>query len=230
MPSARTRAPAPRRAAPRRCRDHLRRRRGGRGLAVFCAERARRSPAAVSRAPRSARRGRRERGRRQAGHRRARPGGAQFRRRQAGRRRRGVPLAQDLRNVQGMRVELVRRILDTAQALMDELAQAAPDDLQLQRSRSAMFASSSTTYLAVGRSDARAAAAEESLAIMRKLAAADPGNAGWQRDLSVSLTRSATCGWRRATGRGRWRPTRRASRSGASSPPSIRAMPDGSAT
>jgi predicted negative regulator of RcsB-dependent stress response len=28
---------------------------------------------------------------------------------------------------------------------------------------------------------------EESLAIMRKLAAADPGNAEWQRDLSVSL-------------------------------------------
>jgi len=33
------------------------------------------------------------------------------------------------------------------------------------------------------------AAYEESLAIMRKLAAADPGNAGWQRDVSVSLTR-----------------------------------------
>ena len=33
------------------------------------------------------------------------------------------------------------------------------------------------------------AAYEESLAIMRKLTAADPGNAGWQRDVSVSLTR-----------------------------------------
>jgi tetratricopeptide (TPR) repeat protein len=31
------------------------------------------------------------------------------------------------------------------------------------------------------------AAYEESLAIMRKLAAADPGNADWQRDVSVSL-------------------------------------------
>ena len=39
------------------------------------------------------------------------------------------------------------------------------------------------TYLRRWRPDARAvAAAEESLAIMRKLAAADPGNAGWQRD------------------------------------------------
>jgi len=30
---------------------------------------------------------------------------------------------------------------------------------------------------------------EESLAIRRKLATADPGNAGWQRDLSLSLDR-----------------------------------------
>jgi tetratricopeptide (TPR) repeat protein len=33
------------------------------------------------------------------------------------------------------------------------------------------------------------AAYEESLAIMRKLAAADPGNAGWQRDVGVGLER-----------------------------------------
>jgi hypothetical protein len=44
----------------------------------------------------------------------------------------------DLRDVQGMRVESVRRILDAAQTMMDELARAAPDDLQLQRSRAAM--------------------------------------------------------------------------------------------
>ena len=48
-------------------------------------------------------------------------------------------IAQDLRDVQGMRVELVRRILDAAQSMMDELARAAPDDLRLQRSRAAML-------------------------------------------------------------------------------------------
>ena len=139
-------------------------------------------------------------------------------------------IAQDLRDVQGMRVESVRRILDAAQAMMDELARAAPDDLQLQRSRAAMLSEFVDTYLGAGDLTRARTAAEESLAIMRKLAAADPGNAGWQRDVSVSLDRSATCGWRRATGRGRWRPTRRASRSCASSPPPIRAMPAGSAT
>ena len=32
-----------------------------------------------------------------------------------------------------------------------------------------------------------------------RLAKSDPGNAGWQRDLSVSYEKSATCWWRRAT-------------------------------
>jgi tetratricopeptide (TPR) repeat protein len=43
--------------------------------------------------------------------------------------------------------------------------------------------------LAAGDRTEALTAYEESLAIRRKLAAADPGNAGWQRDLSVSLER-----------------------------------------
>ena len=38
----------------------------------------------------------------------------------------------------------------------------------------------------------------DGLAIADRLAKSDPGNAGWQRDLSVSYKRSATCWWRRA--------------------------------
>ena len=59
-------------------------------------------------------------------------------------------IARDLRDVQGMRVELARRILDAAQVMMDELARAAPDDLQLQRSRAAMLSEFVDTYLRVG--------------------------------------------------------------------------------
>jgi tetratricopeptide (TPR) repeat protein len=98
-------------------------------------------------------------------------------------------IAQDLRDVQGMRVESVRRILDAAQAMMDELAKTAPDDLQLQRSRGAMFGEFVVTYLAAGDLARARAAAEESLAILRKLAAADPGSAGRQRDVSVALNK-----------------------------------------
>ena len=52
-----------------------------------------------------------------------------------------------------------------------------------------MLAEFAETYLAAGDLTRAREAAEESLAIMRKLAAADPGNAEWQRDLSVSLDR-----------------------------------------
>jgi tetratricopeptide (TPR) repeat protein len=98
-------------------------------------------------------------------------------------------LAQDLRNVAGMRVESVRKILDSAQTLMDRLAQAAPDDLSLQRSRASMLNEFVSTYLPLGDVTRAKAAAEEGLAIMRKLAAADPGNVEWQRDVSVTLNK-----------------------------------------
>jgi tetratricopeptide (TPR) repeat protein len=100
-------------------------------------------------------------------------------------------LAQGLRNVQGMRVESVRQILDTAQAMMDQLAQAAPEDRQLQRSRAAMLAEFSATYLSAGDLARARTAAEEGLAIMRKLTAADPGNAERQREVSVSAEKAA---------------------------------------
>jgi tetratricopeptide (TPR) repeat protein len=98
-------------------------------------------------------------------------------------------IAQSLRNVQGMQVESVRRILDAAQAMMDQLAKAAPEDLKLQQSRSAMLTEFVTTYMAAGDLTRARTAAEESLTIMRKLAAVEPGNGDWQHGLSVSLNR-----------------------------------------
>jgi tetratricopeptide (TPR) repeat protein len=98
-------------------------------------------------------------------------------------------LAQSLRSVQGMRVESVRRILDAAQVMMDQLARAAPEDLKLQQSRSAMLTEFVVTYLAAGDLTRARTAAEDGLTITRKLAAADPGNADWQHGLSVSLNR-----------------------------------------
>jgi tetratricopeptide (TPR) repeat protein len=98
-------------------------------------------------------------------------------------------VAQNLRNVQGMRVETVRRILDAARTLMDRIAQAAPDDPQLQRSRAAMLSEFTETFVRIGDLRLAQAAAQEGLAIVRKLAAADPDNASLQRDVYVFLTR-----------------------------------------
>jgi tetratricopeptide (TPR) repeat protein len=96
-------------------------------------------------------------------------------------------LAQDLRSVEGMRIESIRRILDAAQTLMDKLARTAPENLQLQRSRYAMLVAFADTYLDAGDQTRASTAADESLAIIRKLSAADPTNAQWERDVSVSL-------------------------------------------
>jgi hypothetical protein len=40
-------------------------------------------------------------------------------------------IAQGLRDVQGMRVDTVRKILDTAKATFEQLAASAPDDLDI---------------------------------------------------------------------------------------------------
>jgi tetratricopeptide (TPR) repeat protein len=98
-------------------------------------------------------------------------------------------LAQNLRNVEGMRVETVRRILDAARTLIDRIAQAAPDDPQLQRSRAAMLSEFTETFVRIGDLTQAQAAVQEGLAIVRKLAAADPGNTSLQRDVYVFLTR-----------------------------------------
>jgi tetratricopeptide (TPR) repeat protein len=98
-------------------------------------------------------------------------------------------LAQNLRNVQGMRAESVRRILESARTLMDRIAQASPDDPQLQRSRAAMLSEFTETFVRVGDLTQAQASAQEGLGIVRKLANADPVNTSLQRDTYVFLTR-----------------------------------------
>jgi tetratricopeptide (TPR) repeat protein len=98
-------------------------------------------------------------------------------------------IAQGLRHVQGMRVESVQQILETAQDVMDEMVRSAPDDPQLQRSRGAMLHEFSTTYADAGDLTRARAAVEESLEISRRLAAAEPDNRGRQSDLGTTLIR-----------------------------------------
>jgi len=100
-----------------------------------------------------------------------------------------LKLVQDLRVAQGMPVESARKALDAAQTLMARLAQAAPDDLQLQRRLALMLAEFAETYVATGDLARAGAAADKGVAIIRKLVVVDPSNALWQRDLSVSLVR-----------------------------------------
>ncbi len=98
-------------------------------------------------------------------------------------------IAQGLRDVQGMRAETVRKILETARATFEQLAASAPDDLTLQRSRSVMLNEFGDTYLALGDLEQALKAYRDGLAIAERLAAADPGNSERQRDLSISYNK-----------------------------------------
>ena len=71
---------------------------------------------------------------------------------------------------------------------------------------------------------------EESLEIQRRLAGADPGNAEWARDLSLSLVRIGDVRVAEATAPARCRPTRKAWRSEGAWPHPIPATPAGRAT
>ena len=59
-------------------------------------------------------------------------------------------IAEGLRDVQGMSAPTVRMILETARATFEQLAASAPDDLALQRSRSAMLVAFGQTYQTLG--------------------------------------------------------------------------------
>lgn len=96
-------------------------------------------------------------------------------------------IAQGLKNVAGMRVETVRRILETTRATVDKLSATAPDDKRLLRIRAAMLLEFAITYLSAGDLKDALSTSTESLAILRRLAAQDPGDAQAQRDVATSL-------------------------------------------
>lgn len=98
-------------------------------------------------------------------------------------------IAQALRNQEGLRTETVRKILGTAEDVIDKLADRADGNPELLRLQSAMFNEFATTYAAQGDTAKQEEAAQKALAIIARLTEEDGDNAGWQRDLSVSYAR-----------------------------------------
>jgi eukaryotic-like serine/threonine-protein kinase len=98
-------------------------------------------------------------------------------------------IAQKLRNVQGMRAETIAAVLKEAQNRLDELTQQAPDDYQLRRLRAAALDEIAQTYLSIGDLDHARAAADDALATMRSLVAAEPQSRQHKKDLGVALDR-----------------------------------------
>src|SRR5262245_20119162 len=98
-------------------------------------------------------------------------------------------LAREFRDRSGMPADLVRRILERAQGLQRQLAESGESTPAIRRSEAAALTDLVRTLLALGDTKAALAAAERAHTITADLAAADPGNAKWQNDVSVSLDR-----------------------------------------
>lgn len=98
-------------------------------------------------------------------------------------------VAQGVRDVQGMRLENLRAILQRVETAIAELLKAAPDDEQVLRGRATTLTLFSDTYLAAGDTAAAQAGLDEALAIRRRLLEAHPDDLKLQSDLSLTLNR-----------------------------------------
>jgi len=98
-------------------------------------------------------------------------------------------IAQGLRNVEGIRVESLDKILDQARETVERLTESDPDNPALLRSKAVMLDEFAKTYLAAGNLAAAEKNAEESHAILSRLAEAGETDKDAIRNLSVSLIR-----------------------------------------
>ena len=79
-------------------------------------------------------------------------------------------IVMGLRDVEGIGMGTIEKVLERARETVDQLGEAAPDDEDLLRSRAVMLDEFAKTYLAAGNFTAAAKSAEECLSIMRRLA------------------------------------------------------------
>lgn len=95
-------------------------------------------------------------------------------------------LVEDVNRYPGTDPAVVNAILETARNLMDQLAKADPNNLFLQRTRAGLFSQFTNVYLRTGDLEKARAAADESLAIIRRLLKIRPTNVVWRGDEAVS--------------------------------------------
>jgi tetratricopeptide (TPR) repeat protein len=98
-------------------------------------------------------------------------------------------IAEGLRNVAGVRVETIRKILETSRQTVDQLLATAPDDARLLRSQAGMLLNFSQTYLDAGDLKDALTAARQGVDIARKLLARNPQDTQAQKDLARILER-----------------------------------------
>jgi tetratricopeptide (TPR) repeat protein len=95
-------------------------------------------------------------------------------------------IAQALEAQEGIRTETVRKILGTAEQVINKLVEKSGGNPELLQIQSAMLLGFADTYAAQGDTVKREEAARKALAIAERLAKANPDNVGMQHDLLVS--------------------------------------------
>jgi tetratricopeptide (TPR) repeat protein len=98
-------------------------------------------------------------------------------------------IAQGLRNVEGIRVESLDKILDQARKTVERLTESNPSNPALLRSKAVMLDEFAKTYLSAGNLAAALKSAEESHAILSHLAETGDADKDAERNLSVSVLR-----------------------------------------
>jgi tetratricopeptide (TPR) repeat protein len=98
-------------------------------------------------------------------------------------------VAEGLKDIEGMRAETVHRILGQAEAAVGQLALSTEDAPAVRGSQGWMFLLFSETYLKLGSTELAGGYARKAIAIFRPLAANEPANGEWLRNVSLSLGR-----------------------------------------
>ncbi len=97
-------------------------------------------------------------------------------------------IAQGLRVVEGMRADTVVKILNTARDTFNKLADSAPNNSELQNSRSVMQNEFGFTFQSQGNLQSALDSFLAAQDISERLVKSDPRNANWQRSLSAYLS------------------------------------------
>ena len=96
-------------------------------------------------------------------------------------------MAQEFRNVEGVPLATIKKVLNKARSLQTELGKAGGASLDMQRDEAAALNELATTYQAQGATSEALSAANESMAIVQKLVEAEPNNNKWKRYQGVTF-------------------------------------------
>ena len=100
-----------------------------------------------------------------------------------------VDIAHGLRNVEGVRISLIRTVLEKIQDTVEWLTRFAPDNLALWHLYLETLDEFATTYETAGDIGRARKSAMTALAKGRELAERNPDDPVWQRDVSVTLNK-----------------------------------------